>query len=79
MIAFIFVGFNLTVHFKSIAPELAQASRFYGVYSRVARKLGVTPQHVRQVALGLHTSRRVSAALKRELRRIGEVLSERAA
>lgn len=67
----------MTDHLKCIAPEIAEASKFYGVFSRVARKLRVTPQHVRQVAMGLHTSRRVSAALQRELRKIRD--GERAA
>jgi hypothetical protein len=38
-----------------------------GAYSRIARRLRpkVTPQHVRLVALGKSTSKRVSAALER--------------
>ena len=55
---------------KSIAPELEVASRYFGLYSRVARRLGVTPQHVRQVARGLTTSRRVTTAINREVQRI---------
>jgi hypothetical protein len=38
-----------------------------GAYSRIARRLRpkVTPQHVRQVALGNRESKRVSAAIER--------------
>ena len=66
-------------NFNSTAPELAYAARFYGLYSTVARKLGVTPQHVRQVAMGLRVSKRVLNAVKREAqkRRAGD--TERAA
>ena len=64
---------------KVIAPELKTASLFWGVYSRVARRLGVTPQHVRLVAKGMHTSKRVTAAIKREIKRIKAEHSERAA
>ena len=78
MVVRIFQRFNLTDNLKCIAPELTEASRFYGLFSRVAKKLGVTPQHVRQVARGLHSSKRVTAALQRELRRIREA-GERAA
>ncbi len=52
------------------APELEQAAQFYGIYSRVARKLGVTPQHVRHVAKGLTQSKRVLTAINREIARI---------
>jgi transcriptional regulator with XRE-family HTH domain len=38
--------------------------------SELARELGVTPQHVRRVALGLGTSSRVLKRLEREWRRI---------
>jgi hypothetical protein len=38
-----------------------------GAYSRIARRMRpkVTPQHVRLVAIGKSTSKRVSAALER--------------
>ena len=36
-----------------------------GTYSKVARLLKVTPQHVRLVALGKVTSKRVAVALAR--------------
>jgi hypothetical protein len=37
----------------------------WGTWSQIARELGVTPQHVRQVALGMHVSKRVAEALLR--------------
>jgi DNA-binding transcriptional regulator YdaS (Cro superfamily) len=61
---------NLNQHFKSIAPELDDAALFYGMYSRLARRLGVSPQHVRQVSIGKHKSKRVRAAILREVARI---------
>ena len=66
----------MNLHFKGTTPELEQAALFFGIYSRVARKLGVTPQHVRHVAKGLSTSKRVSAAITREIKRIRESTSE---
>lgn len=36
-----------------------------GTYSKIARRLKVSPQHVRGVALGKNTSKRVSRALAR--------------
>jgi len=69
----------LSLQFKSTTPELEQAALFFGIYSRVARKMGVTPQHVRHVAKGLSTSRRVTAALNREMQSIRRKSLERAA
>ena len=67
------------VQLKSTAPELEQVALFYGMYSRLARKLGVTPQHVNQVAKGLTKSRRVSVAITKEVRRLRAKMAERAA
>jgi hypothetical protein len=79
MLDFTMRTFSLSLQFKSTAPELEQAALFYGIYSRIARKLGVSPQHVRQVAKGLHRSKRVSLALTREMQRIRSRVQERAA
>ena len=79
MLDFTIRGFNLSQQFNTTAPELEQAALFYGIYSRVARKLGVTPQHVRHIAKGLGKSKRVSTALDREIRRIRGKMTERAA
>lgn len=71
---------NYRLRFKPTTPEMAQAAHFRGVYSAVAKKLGVSPQHVRNVDLGVSTSRRVSVAIKREVsRRIALRDRERAA
>lgn len=43
-------------------------SQLFGVYSRVARKLGVETSFVRRVARGLSRSKRVSSALDSEVR-----------
>jgi len=53
----------------------------YGIFSRIARKLSVSPSHARKVALGLHVSSRVSTALIAEASRIATRLRkmERAA
>jgi hypothetical protein len=60
---------SLNLPFKATSPELANAALFYGLYSCVARKLNVTPQHVRHVSRGLSTSKRVSAEIQREIKR----------
>lgn len=39
-----------------------------GTYSKIARRLGVTPQTVRLVAIGKATSARVTAQLRYEAR-----------
>lgn len=64
---------------NSIAPELRKAAIFYGIYSRLARRLGVTPQHVRQVARGIRRSARVARAIEREIRRLNAAAEEKAA
>ena len=79
MLDFTIRGYNFMVHLQFTAPELEQASQFYGIYSRIARKLGVTPQHVSQVSKGLHRSKRVTAAIEKEMRRIRGKMQERAA
>lgn len=69
----------MSLKFNALASELENAAAFYGAYSAVARRLGVTPQHVRQVAKGNSTSKRVSAELARELRRRRAKIQRRAA
>jgi hypothetical protein len=79
MIAFMSRGFNLTHPPKPTSPELANAALFYGLYSAVGRRLKVTPQHVRHVALGIKTSKRVKAAIDREIGRRKASIREKAA
>lgn len=59
----------MNIKFKPTNQDLANAALFRGCYTAVARRLKVSPQHVRHVALGISTSKRVSAALGREIRR----------
>jgi predicted transcriptional regulator len=47
------------------------------MYSRIARRLGVSPQHVRHVARGIKRSKRVTMAIDREVRRIRKAMSEK--
>jgi hypothetical protein len=47
------------------ASPVTSYGKGYGLYSRVARQLGVSPSHVRKVNLGLHKSKRVEDALLR--------------
>lgn len=42
----------------------------YGIFSRIGRKVGVSPSFARKVALGLCTSRRVAECLIEEAMRI---------
>jgi hypothetical protein len=79
MLDFTIWGFQLNLHLKHTSPELANVALFRGVYSRVARKLCVTPQHVRRVAVGLSVSKRVAREIEREIRRIKDRNRELAA
>lgn len=48
------------------ATDIKRDELPYGAYSRIARRLRpqVTPQHVREVALGTRKSKRVARALE---------------
>ncbi|HZR31901.1 MAG TPA: hypothetical protein VFA76_08620 [Terriglobales bacterium] len=50
--------------------ELARYAQYRGLYARVARKLKVDRSYVSRVARGERRSKRVSEALKVELKRI---------
>ena len=50
-----------------LASRLTEISRFRGIYSRIARKLGIDRSLVSRVARGERTSQRVSKALLAEL------------
>jgi hypothetical protein len=58
-----------TVDFISLNLEFQQAAKIRGVIANVARRLNLSHEHVRQVALGDRVSRRVAVALTAELRR----------
>jgi hypothetical protein len=49
---------------------LKEAAKFRGIYTRVARRLGLSAQHVREVALGHRRSARVKLELDREFKKI---------
>ena len=63
--------FNLPVAEDMTLPVVPINTSPYarGTYSKVARRLGVTPQAVRLVALGKVTSARIAVELRREARR----------
>lgn len=61
----------------SVITEFQRASKLTGIFTRVAKKLEVSTQHVREVALGNRRSDRVMKALQSEMRKV--VKSERAA
>ena len=50
--------------------ELARYARSRGLYSRVARQLGVDRSYVSRVARGERRSKRIEDALRAELKRI---------
>ena len=51
-------------------PKLNRLSLYRGIYSRVARELGIDPSYVSRVARGERQSAKVEAALLKEIRRI---------
>jgi hypothetical protein len=57
--------------------DLARVAYYRGLYSRVARKLGVDRSFVSRVARGERRSREVEDALHKELRRIEKLSSSR--
>lgn len=50
--------------------ELARYARYRGLYSRVAKRLGVDRSYVSRVARGERRSKQVETALRVELKRI---------
>ncbi|MCU1310542.1 MAG: hypothetical protein JWO20_1667 [Candidatus Angelobacter sp.] len=57
----------------SINPVLVRHSLFRGIYSRVARQLGVDRSYVSRVASGERRSVKVEAALLKEIKRIEKI------
>ena len=51
-------------------PSLKRYGLYRGLYSRVARQLGVDRSYVSRVARGERRSKKVEAALRAELKRI---------
>lgn len=55
--------------FTAVITEYRQAGKNRGVVAEVARRLGLSHEHVRQVALGTRASKRVARALVSERKR----------
>jgi transcriptional regulator with XRE-family HTH domain len=51
-------------------PKLNRLSLYRGIYSRIAKQLGIDPSYVSRVARGERQSAKVEAALLKEMRRI---------
>ena len=58
------------------APVLPHNPYPRGTYAKIARRLSVTPQHVRNVALGVVKSARVTKELQREQRKAESAASK---
>jgi excisionase family DNA binding protein len=48
-------------------PQISGVSLYTGIYTRIARRIGMDPSYVRRVALGLRKSSKVAAALAAEI------------
>ncbi|HLK34795.1 MAG TPA: hypothetical protein VKT29_16990 [Terriglobales bacterium] len=59
----------MTSH-SSKNPEWARYARYRGLYSRVARQLGVDRSYVSRVARGERRSKKVEDALRAEMKRL---------
>lgn len=60
----------VTTHHSKNAKRVDRYKLYRGLYSRVARKLGVDRSYVSRVARGERRSSEIEAALKAELKRI---------
>jgi hypothetical protein len=54
----------------SISPALARHALYRGIYTRVAKQLGIDRSYVSRVANGQRRSPKVEAALEKEIKRI---------
>jgi hypothetical protein len=55
---------------SNLQLALREAAKFRGIYTRIAQRLGLSAQHVREVALGRRQSDRVKRELDREFKKI---------
>lgn len=62
----------------NIDSELLRHNLYRGVYSRVAKQLGLDRSYVSRVASGQRRSKNVEAALLAEIRRIEKIAGKRA-
>lgn len=63
----------------NIDAELRRHALYRGVYSRVAKQLGLDRSYVSRVASGQRRSKKVEAALMAEIRRIEKLAGKRQA
>lgn len=63
----------------NIDSELLRHTLYRGVYSRVAKQLGLDRSYVSRVASGQRRSKKVEAALLAEIKRIEKIAGKRAA
>ena len=59
---------------NSHSPLLLRPALYRGVYSRVARRMGVDPSYVSRVARGERISTKVEKALLAELHRVEKAM-----
>lgn len=64
------MGRNLTQQDTTSRVLYLRTRLYKGLYTRVAKQLGVSDSVTRRVALGLGQSKRIEAALIKEMRRI---------
>ncbi|MEO5936653.1 MAG: hypothetical protein ABIP81_05520 [Terriglobales bacterium] len=62
----------------NIDSELLRHTLYRGVYSRVAKQLGLDRSYVSRVASGQRRSKKVEAALLAEIKRIEKIAGKRA-
>jgi transcriptional regulator with XRE-family HTH domain len=62
---------------NSISTELARHALYRGIYTRVAKRLGVDRSYVSRVASGQRRSPEVEDALLKEIKRIEKAFSKR--
>ena len=61
-----------TVTSNAVISEFQRSYRLTGTYTKVARQLSLSPQHVREVALGKRRSARVMKSLIAEVKRLNK-------
>ena len=58
------------VGLTAVQKELMKIRSFRGIYSRVAKQLGISTNHVKEVSMGRRNSARVLNAIEREYKKI---------
>jgi transcriptional regulator with XRE-family HTH domain len=70
------MGINGDKKNTSTSPVLNRHRLYRGIYSRVAKQLGIDRSYVSRVASGERKSERVEKALMRELQRIEKMMKK---